>query len=115
MKRVDRAARSAADKRRVKILEAKSRRLEILRKLMEVASDVTLLEAPGGWIANGVFLVTISPASCTCPAWFVRWANVPLPGKRAQRNPCKHIVAAAVREGFTDPAAVLALAKHAEF
>ncbi len=113
MRRVDRAARSAADNRRRKLNQSGRRRLEAFRKTLTRAETVKLSPAPGGWRANGNFDVTVRPPSCTCPDWSLRWRDVPLSGRRARRNPCKHIAAAAYAEGITQPEDILALARSA--
>lgn len=113
MRRVDRAARSAADNRRRKLRQSATGRLEEFNETLKRAETVNLGRATSGWTANGCFDVTVRPPSCTCPGWSLKWKGVPLAGKRARRNPCKHIVAAARAEGITEPEEILALARSA--
>jgi ribonuclease HI len=113
MRRIDRAARSAADNRRRELRQSATDRLHAVGETMSRAEKVKLHRATVGWTANGYFDVTVRPPSCTCPDWSLRWKGVPLAGKRARRNPCKHMVAAARAEGITRPEEILRLARSA--
>ncbi len=110
---VDRAARRAAERKRKEVRAKLASRLEQIDAVMKRA-DAVFLEMNGPhWRANGRFDVTTDPPSCTCPGWSLRWMNVPLAGKRANRNPCVHIASAAIREGIADPDALLLLMRKA--
>ncbi len=114
IRRVDRRARRAAEARRADVERKKSERLDKFREIAQRATSVRLEQTKSGWRANGRFNVVVFPPSCTCQQWSLRWKNVPLAGKRAQRLPCKHIVAAAMKEGIRDPETLLALARKAK-
>lgn len=110
---VDRAARLAAEKKRKEVEEMIAKRIEAVRQVMERAGDVHLRWAGDRWIAENRFNVNVDPPSCSCPGWNLRWKNIPLPGKRANRNPCRHIAAAAMEEGIRDPGDLLQLMRKA--
>lgn len=114
LRRVDRAARRAAEETRSKVREKEAaKRLEIER-IMSEAESVRLRRQEDHWEAYGRFRVTVTPPSCTCGSWARKWRGVPLAGKRARRLPCKHIVAAAVKEGITDTGTLLAMSRKAK-
>ncbi len=114
IRRVDRRARRAAEARQADVERKISERLDKLQEIIQRAASVRLERMKGGWRANGRFNVSIYPPSCACQQWSLRWKNVPLAGKRAQRLPCKHIVAAAMNVGIQDPKTLLALARKAK-
>ncbi len=111
---VDHAARRAAERKRKEARSKLTERLDRIDAVMTRADTVLLEMGEGGWRANGRFEVTIHPPSCTCPGWTLRWNRVPLAGRRANRNPCVHIAAAALQEGITDPEALLSLVRRAK-
>ncbi|MFQ6059904.1 MAG: SWIM zinc finger family protein [Thermoplasmata archaeon] len=114
IREVDIAAGDAARAKRVEAEAVKKKRIEDLKAAMERASNVRLEETEEGWLANGRFVVTVDPPSCTCQWWSLRWKDVPLAGKRAHRLPCKHIIAAARKEGIAEPEDLIALSQRAE-
>ena len=93
--------------------EREELREQALERVMERAKDVRLEERDGRWIANGRYRVQLNPMQCECPAWTARWARTPLPGRRARRLPCKHIMALALRRGITVPSQLMAMARKA--
>ncbi len=93
--------------------EREELREQAVERVMERARSVRLEERDGRWIANGRYRVQLDPMQCECPAWTARWARTPLPGRRAQRLPCKHIVALALRHGITVPSQLMAMARRA--
>jgi ribonuclease HI len=101
IRKVDRAARRAAEDRQTQARNQDAKRLEKIEEAIQRAQTVHLQRTPAGWRANEYFAVVVNPPSCTCPGWTLRWTNVPLAGKRARRLPCKHLVAAALREGVS--------------
>ncbi|TET89429.1 MAG: reverse transcriptase-like protein [Methanomassiliicoccales archaeon] len=111
--RVDRKARRAAEARREEVRAKEAQRMNEMQKIIEKAASVFLERKQDNWRANQRYDVVLHPPSCTCPQWSLRWENVPLAGKRAQRPPCKHIVAVALREGTQDPKAILDFARKA--
>jgi hypothetical protein len=88
-------------------------RVHVMERIVERAKDVQLEERDGTWVANGRYRVQLEPMSCECPAWSARWARAPVAGRRAQRLPCKHLVALALREGVSVPADLARLARRA--
>lgn len=111
---VDRAARQAAEKKGKAVEKKLAERLQTIERVLERAEDVHLDRAGDGWIAEGRFAVNVDPPRCSCPGWTLRWQSVPLAGKRANRNPCKHLAAAAREEGIRDPGGLLALTRRAQ-
>lgn len=95
------------------VAERAERRREVLERILERAKEVRLEERDGGWVANGRYRVSLDPPRCECPAWTARWARAPIAGRRAQRLPCKHLVALAVAQGAGGPEDLLALARRA--
>lgn len=93
--------------------ERAEHRAEVMEQIIERSKVVRLEFRGGGWVANGRYRVQLDPIRCECPAWNVRWARIPLPGRRAQRLPCKHLVALAIRQGLTVPADLARLAQRA--
>ncbi len=93
--------------------EREEYRVLVMERTIERARSVELAEHHGEWIANGRYRVRLEPMHCDCPAWTARWARAPIPGRRAQRLPCKHLVALALHEGVTVPADLVALARRA--
>jgi ribonuclease HI len=79
-------------------------RAHAIERIMERARTVELESSEGRWIANHRYRVQLDPMGCECPAWGAHWARAPLAGRRAQRLPCKHIVALALRLGVGIPA-----------
>lgn len=93
--------------------EREELREQAVERVMERARSVRLEERDGRWIANGRYRVQLDPMQCECPAWTARWARTPLPGRRARRLPCKHVVALALRHGITVPSQLMAMARRA--
>jgi len=93
--------------------ERETHRVHVMERIVERARDVQLEERDGAWVANGRYRVQLEPMSCECPAWSVRWARTPIAGRRAQRLPCKHLVALALRQGIRVPADLALLARRA--
>jgi len=88
-------------------------RLWAMEQIVERARSVRLSRSNSGWVANDRYRVQLNPMRCECPAWTARWANVPIGARRAQRLPCKHLVALAFHEGITVPADLAKLARGA--
>jgi SWIM zinc finger len=93
--------------------EREEHRVHLMERILERAHDVSLEPRDGVWVANGRYRVRLDPMSCECPAWSVRWAKAPIAGRRAQRLPCKHLVALALRQGIRVPADLALLARRA--
>lgn len=93
--------------------EREEHRVHAMERIIERAKDVELEQRDGSWVANGRYHVQLEPMSCECPAWSARWARAPIAGRRAQRLPCKHLVALALREGVRVPADLARLARRA--
>jgi hypothetical protein len=93
--------------------EREEHRVAVMERIVARARDVQLEERDGAWVANGRYRVQLDPMSCECPAWSARWAKAPIAGRRAQRLPCKHLVALALREGVSVPADLAQLARRA--
>jgi len=93
--------------------EREEHRALVMERIVERARQVQLDEKDGTWIANGRYRVSLDPLRCDCPAWGARWARVPIPGRRAERLPCKHLVALALRRGIEVPADLALLARKA--
>jgi SWIM zinc finger len=93
--------------------ERQEHRVHVMERILARARDVQLEERGGGWVANGRYRVGLDPMSCECPAWSARWAKAPIAGRRAQRLPCKHLVALALRQGVSVPADLALLARRA--
>lgn len=88
-------------------------RVWVMERIIERARSVELVHLEDGWVANGRYRVQLDPMRCECPAWTARWARAPIGGRRAERLPCKHLVALALREGITVPADLARLARSA--
>ncbi|MGD0250822.1 MAG: SWIM zinc finger family protein [Thermoplasmata archaeon] len=88
-------------------------RVTVMERIIERAREVRLERQPDGWVANGRYTVSLDPMVCECPAWAVRWSRTPIAGRRAQRLPCKHIVALALAQGISVPADLSELARRA--
>lgn len=93
--------------------EREEHRVLVMERIVERAKAVRLVRTDTGWVANGRYRVLLDPMQCECPAWSARWARAPLAGRRAQRLPCKHLVALAIHEGITVPADLANLARKA--
>jgi len=93
--------------------EREEHRVHVMERIVERARDVQLEARGEGWVANGRYRVRLEPMSCECPAWSARWAKAPIAGRRAQRLPCKHLVALALHQGFSVPADLALLARRA--
>jgi hypothetical protein len=93
--------------------EREEHRVHVMERIVERAKEVSLTPTADGWVANGRYHVSVDPMRCECPAWTARWTGAPIAGRRAQRLPCKHIVALALREGTTVPAELADLARRA--
>jgi SWIM zinc finger len=93
--------------------ERDEHRVHVMERIVERAKDVRLEDRDGGWVANGRYRVELAPMHCECPAWTARWARVNVAGRRAQRLPCKHLVALALHEGISVPADLALLARTA--
>lgn len=93
--------------------EQEEHRVLVMERILERAKEVRLERRDGEWIANGHYRVQLDPMGCECPAWTARWSRVPVAGRRAQRLPCKHIVAVALREGISVPSDLALLARKA--
>ena len=88
-------------------------RVWVMERIVERARSVRLEHTDAGWVANERYHVQLEPMRCDCPAWTARWARTPIGAKRAQRLPCKHLVALAVHEGIMVPADLAQLARRA--
>lgn len=93
--------------------DREAHRQHVIEQIVERARSVQLERRESEWVANGRYRVSLDPMRCECPAWTVRWARAPLPGRRAQRLPCKHLVALAIKEGQAVPRGLGALARRA--
>jgi hypothetical protein len=94
--------------------EREEHRVTVMERIVERAREVRLAQdATGAWVANGRYRVSLAPMGCECPAWTARWSRAPIAGRRAQRLPCKHIVALALREGVRVPADLAEMARRA--
>lgn len=93
--------------------ERKEHRQHVIEQIHERARSVHLERRGSDWVANGRYRVSLDPMECECPAWTARWARAPLAGRRAQRLPCKHLVALAIQEGLAVPADLEELARKA--
>ena len=88
-------------------------RVYAMERIVARARDVRLRRTDSGWLANDRYRVQLDPMRCECPAWTARWTNAPLGARRAQRLPCKHLVALAIQEGISVPADLAQLARRA--
>jgi len=88
-------------------------RVYVMERIMARAREVRLRRTDSGWLANDRYRVQLDPMRCECPAWAARWAKAPLGARRAQRLPCKHLVALAMREGISVPSDLAQLARKA--
>jgi hypothetical protein len=88
-------------------------RVWVMERILERAREVRLQRTESGWVANERYHVQLEPMRCDCPAWTVRWSKTPIAGRRAQRLPCKHLVALALHEGITVPVDLAELARRA--
>jgi SWIM zinc finger len=102
---LDAGLHSAADREEHRAL--------VMERIVARAREVRLERADTGWVANERYRVQLDPMRCECPAWTARWAGAPIAGRRAQRLPCKHIVALALHEGITVPADLAQMARRA--
>ena len=93
--------------------EREEHRRHVIEQILDRARSVHLERRGSDWIANGRYRVSLDPVRCECPAWTARWARTPFAGRRAQRLPCKHLVALAVREGLAVPADLEQLVRKA--
>ncbi len=93
--------------------EREELRVRALERIWERARSVRLEEHGGAWTANGRYRVELEPMRCECPAWTRRWSRAPIAGRRAQRLPCKHLVALALRQGRAVPRDLLEGARRA--
>lgn len=93
--------------------EQEKHRVWVMERIMERAKGVSLERRDSTWVANGRYRVQLDPMRCDCPAWTARWSRTPIGGRRAQRLPCKHLVALAMHEGITAPSDLARLARRA--
>jgi len=93
--------------------EQAEHRVWVMERIVERAKGVTLERRGSSWVANGRYRVQLDPMRCECPAWTARWATAPIAARRAQRLPCKHLVALALHEGITVPADLAQMARRA--
>lgn len=93
--------------------EREQHRVYVMEQIADRARAVHLQRTQAGWVANGRYRVQLEPMRCECPAWTARWARTPIGARRAQRLPCKHLVALALHEGITVPADLAQLARRA--
>lgn len=93
--------------------ERAEHRVRVMEQIVARAADVRLERRDGEWVANDRYRVRLAPMSCECPAWSARWSRVSVAARRAQRLPCKHLVALAIREGIRVPADLAELARRA--
>ncbi len=96
-----------------RVAEREELRDRAMERIVERAREVVLERDDRGWLANGRYRVALDPPSCECPAWTTRWSRTPIAARRAQRLPCKHLVALALHEGIRVPADLAALARRA--
>jgi len=89
-------------------------RVWVMERILERARTVRLERTESGWVANDRYHVQLNPMRCECPAWMARWARTPIAARRAQRLPCKHLVALALHDGITVPADLARLARKAD-
>jgi len=95
------------------VAEREEHRVLVMERILERAKEVRLERSPTGWVANGRYRVQLDPMRCECPAWTARWTRAPIAARRAQRLPCKHLVALAQLEGITVPADLAQMARRA--
>lgn len=114
IKHVDHAARRAARAESARVKGVQDQREARARAALVRARGVTLGREEGEYVADAYAHVRLDPPNCTCKGWTLRWAGVPLEGKRARRIPCKHLTAVALAEGIDDPSALLELSRRAE-
>ena len=95
------------------VAQREEHRALVMERIVERAKAVQLEATSSGWVANGRYRVQLDPMRCECPAWTARWARAPIAGRRAQRLPCKHIVALALHERVTVPADLARMARRA--
>ena len=107
------AVGEALDEGLHRVAEREEHRAHAIEQIRERAHAVLLELRDGRWIANGRYAVSLDPFECDCPAWRRRWARVPLAGRRAERLPCKHLVALAARSGLVVPDDLAELARSA--
>ena len=93
--------------------QRREHRRHVIEQILDRARSVQLERRGSDWVANGRYRVSLDPIRCECPAWTARWARTPFPGRRAQRLPCKHLVALALLEGLAVPADLEALVRKA--
>lgn len=93
--------------------EREEHRVEVMERIIERAKSVHLESRDGVWVANDRYRVQLDPMHCECPAWTARWARTSIAARRAQRLPCKHLVALALRQGLSVPADLAQLARRA--
>ena len=93
--------------------EREEHRKHVIEQILDRARSVHLERRGSDWVANGRYRVSLDPMRCECPAWTARWARTPFPGRRAQRLPCKHLVALAIHEGLAVPTDLEELARKA--
>ena len=107
------AVGEALDEGLHRVAEREEHRAHAIEQIRERARDVRLERRDSRWIANDRYAVSLDPFDCECPAWRRRWARVPLAGRRAERLPCKHLVALAARSGLVVPVDLAELARSA--
>lgn len=95
------------------VADREAHRRHVIEQIVVRARTVQLERRGTEWVANGRYRVSLDPMQCECPAWTARWARTPFPGRRAQRLPCKHLVALAIREGRAVPRDLEELARRA--
>lgn len=110
---IDKKARKAADGEAQRVRSVEVAREARVLEAMDRARGVKLVREGDAWIADGHVRVTLSPPSCACRGWTLRWAKVPIEGKRSRRIPCKHLTAVALLNGLTLPSELLQLARRA--
>lgn len=93
--------------------EREEHRVMVMERIVERAKEVSVERTDSGWLANGRYRVQLEPMRCECPAWTARWARAPIAARRAERLPCKHLVALALHEGISVPADLARLARRA--
>jgi len=85
----------------------------VMERIVDRAKGVVLERKESGWVANGRYRVQLDPMRCECPAWTKRWAGLPIGARRAERLPCKHLVALAMHEGITVPSDLAQMGRRA--
>lgn len=95
------------------VADREAHRRHVIEQILERARTVHLERRGSEWVANGRYRVSLDPMRCECPAWTARWARTPFAGRRAQRLPCKHLVALALEEGRAVPSDLEELARRA--